>query len=231
MSVFWEFDSLNIYMFKKILLNLFILLLFSSCADYRYQKQDNPFAQYGIKSLSVPMFYNHSNFSNISSSFTREIFQMLAGFKGLRIESSKQLTDATLIGIISSEDGVRESTIGSDSRAVKSIFGDDFIKDRNDFYVPAKNRLTMRLRVIVMKHPTEEEIKFLKSGVGDARMISSKIIFTETIPVSADFTREIYSAEGNKVIGTQNRGAKKKTIRTMAKNAAVTFRDMILYAF
>ena len=82
-----------------------------------------------------------------------------------------------------------------------------------------------------MKHPTEEEIKFLKSGVGNARMISSKIIFTETIPITASFTREIYSGEGSTVIATQNRGAQKKTVRTMAQNAAVTFRDMILYAF
>lgn len=230
MSVFLEFDSLEVMKQKKLLI-LFSLLLICSCADYRYQKQDNPFAQYGIKSLTVPMFYNHSNFSNVSASFTREVFQMLAGFKGLRIESGKKSTDATLIGIISSRDGVRESRLANNTRGIKGIFGDDYLEGRNDFFVPSSNTLSMSLRVIVMKHPTEEEIKFLKSGIGEARMISSKIIFTEVIPVSASFTREIFSGAGNKVIGTQNRGAQKKTIKMMAKNAAVSFRDMILYAF
>lgn len=230
MSVFLEFDSFRLMKQKKLLI-LFSLVLVCSCADYRYQKQDNPFAQYGIKSLTVPMFYNHSNFSNVSASFTKEVFQMLAGFKGLRIESGKKSTDATLIGIISSSDGLRDSRRGDETRAVKSIFGDEFIEGRNDFFVPSRNSLYMNLRIIVMKHPTEEEIKFLKSGIGEARVISSKIIFTEVIPVTASFTREIFSGAGNKVIGTQNRGAEKKTIKTMAKNAAVSFRDMILYAF
>lgn len=218
-------------MIQKKLVILFSLLFLSSCADYRYQKQDNPFAQYGIKSLTVPMFYNHSNFSNVSGSFTKEIFQMLSGFKGLRIESGKKSTDATLIGIISSSDKLRDSRRGRGARAVKSIFGSNYIKNRNDFYVPTTNILTLKLRIIVMKHPTAEEIKFLKSGLGEANMISSKIIFTEVIPVTANYTREIYSGVGNKVIGTQNRGAQKKTIRTMAANAAISFRDMILYAF
>lgn len=211
---------------------IFLCLLFlGACADYRYQKQDNPFSQYGINSLTVPMFYNHSNFPNVSSHFTKEVFKMLGGFNGLKIESGKHTTDATLIGIISSSKGKRESRRGSDTRAVKSVFGDDFIVDRNDFYIPVKNSLNLSLRIIVMKHPTKEEIQFLKSGLGKARMLSSKVIFTETIPVTASFTRETYKSDGNKVIGSQNRGAQKKTIQTMAKNAAISFRDMILYAF
>lgn len=210
---------------------LFTVLAASSCADYRFQDQDNPFSQYGIKSLTIPTFYNHTSFANVSAPFTKEVFRMLSGFRGLRLESGKKNTDATLIGVLLSPDSLRDARQTGDLRAVKGIFGSDFVPDRNDFYIPATNTLNMRLRIIVMKHPTDEEIKFLKSGLGQARMISSKIIFTETIPVTASFTREIFNNEGMQVIGTQNRGAQKKIIQTMASNAAVTFRDMILYAF
>lgn len=216
---------------RLLLLSLFMLLAFSSCADYRFQQQDNPFAQYGIKSLNIPIFYNHSNFPNLASPFTREIFRMLSGFKGLKIKSGKRTADATLIGIVTSEDSVLASRTSGNLRSVKNIYGQDYLSKRNDFYVPIQSAVGLKLRIIVMKHPTDEEIKILKAGIGKGQLVSSKVIFTETIPVTGSFTREIFSDVGNQVIGTQNRGGQKLIVQKMAKNAAVTFRDMILYAF
>jgi hypothetical protein len=218
-------------MLVKKIIALLTVFIMSSCADYRYQDLDNPFSQYGIKSLTVPMFYNQTSFANVSAPFTREVFRMLSGFKGLRLESGKSNTDATLIGIVTSADSLKIARRSTNSRGVKSILGENSLPDRNDFFVPSVNSLQMSLQIIVMKHPTDEEIKFLKSGLGNGTMISSKIIFTETVPLNSTFTREIFSNEGMQVIGTQNRGAQKITVQSMAKNAATTFRDMILYAF
>ncbi len=52
-----------------------------SCSGYRFQSKSNPFAQYGIRSISVPMFYNKSNFADVSGPFTREIYKTLLEFK------------------------------------------------------------------------------------------------------------------------------------------------------
>lgn len=210
---------------------LLSLLLVASCADYRYQKQDNPFSQYGIKTLSIPMFYNQSNFNNISPVFTKEIYKILSGFKGLELRSGKKNADATLIGIVGSASSLKDSRSGANPRAAKSILGENFANNRNDFAIPSTNNLAVSLKIIVMKHPTEEEIKLLSSDLGNAQVINSKIIFNDIIPISGSFTREIFGPEGAEVIATQNRGAQKNTIKGMAQSAAVSFRDMILYAF
>lgn len=214
---------------KYLLLLSFILI--ASCADYRYQKLDNPFSQYGVKSLSIPMFYNQSNFANITPVFTTEIYKMLSGFKGLKVQGGKNSTDAVLIGIIESKDFRKDSRVASNPRSVKNIAPEDIGDSRGDFYIPSTNTLSYSLRLIVMKHPTKEEIDFLKSGLGKENLISSKIIFNETIPLTASFTRETLNGDLSAVNYTQNRGAEKKSIKTMAINSANTFRDMILYAF
>lgn len=210
---------------------IFLLFSLSSCADYRYQKLDNPFSQYGIKSISVPMFYNQSNFQNISPAFTKEIYKMLSGFKGLKIQGGNNNTDATLVGIIDSQDFRRDSREATGPRSVKNIANSKIGAARGDFYIPSSNTLRAELRIIVIKKPTQEDIDFLKSNLGKENFISSKIIFRESIALSSSFTREILLGEATAVNSTQNRGAEKRTIGEMAKSSASTFRDMILYAF
>lgn len=214
---------------KKFILILFLFI--SSCADYRYQKLDNPFSQYGIKSLSIPMFYNQSNFENMGPAFTKEIYKMLSGFKGLKIQGGNHNTDATLIGIIDSKDFRRDSRESSGPRSVKNIANSKIGSSRGDFYIPSTNTLMAELRIIVIKRPTQEDIEFLKSNLGKENFISSKIIFRESIPLTSSFTREILLGEGTAVNSTQNRGAERRTIHQMAKSSASTFKDMILYAF
>lgn len=215
----------------KITLYLIIALISGSCADYRFQKLDNPFYQYGINSISIPMFYNQSNFSNVSPAFTKEVYKMLSGFKGLKAQTGKNNSDATLIGIIESKDSLKESRTATDPRSVKNIADSDLGTQRGDFYVPSTNTLSMVLHVIVIKKPSLEEIKLLQSNLGKANFISSKIIFKESIPVSTSFTREILTGSSAVVNHSQNMGAQRKSIYTMAKTTAETFREMILYAF
>jgi len=71
----------------RIFLFIFFIL-FQSCAGYRFQNRANPFKQYGIKTLAIPMFYNQSTISNIAPAFTKEIYNMLSGFNDLRLVNS-----------------------------------------------------------------------------------------------------------------------------------------------
>jgi hypothetical protein len=210
---------------------LFIMLFSSSCADYRFQTLDNPFYQYGINSISVPMFYNQSNFANVSPAFTKEVYKMLSGFKGLKAQGGNANSDATLIGIIESQDSRKQSRLATNPRSVENIAGSDLGGKRGDFAIPATNTLSLRLRVIVIKKPSKEEINLLKSNLGKQEFISSKIIFKETIPISASFTREFLTGDASSVNHSQNLGAQRNSLFAMARSASQSFREMILYAF
>jgi hypothetical protein len=213
---------------KFLILFLFIL---SSCAGYRFQKKSNPFAQYGIRSISVPMFYNHSNHSNVSGAFTKEIFNTLTEFKDLRITSGSSNSDAVLIGIVSTPERMKESIQAIGSKSVVNTHGKDIIGDRReDFFIASVNKLKIYLRIIVIKHPTSEEIKFLQTEMGQ-NVVNSRIIFNEKISIAESYNLKELQGEATKVLGTQNRGLKKASLLSLAKTAAGNFKDMILYAF
>lgn len=209
---------------------LFIILFLSSCAGYRYQESKNPFAQYGIKSISIPMFYNHSNLTNVSSPMTNEIYVMLTKFKELKVKSGFEKADAVLIGIVSSARALSRSRTGSNLRSVKNATGELIGENRGDFYIPSNTTVGAQLNLILIKNPSPNEIKLMKSSFGKF-VVSSKIIFNETIPLSQTFTRELYTDESVAVVNTQNRSSVKKSVNDMAKSAAQNFKDMIIYAF
>ncbi len=79
-----------------------VFIFFFSCAGYQFKSKDNPFAQYGIKKIYVPMFYNHTNVPQVSASFTKEITRTLLEFKKLRIVDNPKSADAVLVGIVES---------------------------------------------------------------------------------------------------------------------------------
>lgn len=215
--------------FNKIYLFAFIALFFS-CAGYRYQEKGNPFAQYGVKSISIPMFYNHSNLANISMPITKEVHRMFTQFNDLKVYSGKKEADAVLIGIITTEDRLSMSRSGSNLRSAKNVVPRSIGDDRGDFYIPSRTDLRAKLQVIILKKPSEKEIELMKSSLGKF-VVSSKVIANETIPLRFSFIREVFSGSGGQVIGTQNRSAIKNGYEELAKNAATNLRDMIIYAF
>ena len=211
----------------KYLLLLFLL----SCAGYSFKEKSNPFSQFGIKSLSIPMFYNRTNFANVSGVFTKEIFQTLSEFNKLMIYTGNKNTDAVLLGILESPQKSKESTITIGRKSVQNTFGDDIIgENRRDFPLPTTNEIQLQLRLIVIKNPTPEEIDFFQKDI-TANAISSKIIFNEVIALRNSFILAELDQNGTEVLGSQNRGIKKNAISQMAINAANSFKDMILYAF
>ncbi len=178
------------------------------------------------------MFYNYSNFSEIHTDFTRETYRLLTGFSGLKLSSGySKTTDAVLIGIIKSPEKVTDSVRPSNLRLAQDKAGTAIGQRRQNFYVPGTSDVSLFLHVIVIKHPTEEEIALLKSGIGDQIKPTAKIIFNDLIPLRAQYTREILDNEGVQVVGTQNAGVQRKTLKGLAEQAAINVRDMILYAF
>jgi hypothetical protein len=215
---------------------LFFLLLITSCSGYRFTQQENPLSQYGIGTLSIPMFFNYSNQSEVSNHFTRETFRLLTTFKGLKLKSGYHPeADAVLIGIIKSPEKIALTLKPNNLRVAQGRAGNAIGNKRQNFYIPGTTEMSMFLQIIVIKKPTDEELSLLKSGIGNEIKMNSRIIFNETIPLRTQFTREVFdksdNSDGVNVIATQNAGIQRKSIMSLAEQAAISVRDMILYAF
>jgi hypothetical protein len=214
------------------MLRLLLLLVISGCSGYRFSQQENPLSQYGIQSLSVPMFYNYSNLSEVHADFTRETYRLLTGFSGLRlINGYSNNADAVLIGILKSPEKLMETLQPANPRVAQEKAGNAIGSRRQNFPIPGTTNVQVYLHVIVIKKPTEEELALLKSGIGDQVKSTSKIIFNEIIPLRFQYTREVLDNAGVQVVGTQNFGVQRKTLKSLAEQAANNVRDMILYAF
>ena len=218
---------------KSFLPLIFALMgLLGSCSGYRYTQTDNPFQQYGVDSLSVPMFYNYSSLPEVSSSFTRETYKLLTGFSGLRLRSGwSTSTDAVLIGIIRSEEKMHDVLKAQNMRVAQGVAKDNIGDKRPDFYVPAATNVSLVVQVVVIKRPTPEELTLLRSELGPKLPPQGKILFNETFNLNTQFNREVFDGADGSVVATQNAGALRRTKDTLALRAAEQIRDMILYAF
>ena len=116
-------------------------------------------------------------------------------------------------------------------RAAQEVAPNSVGQTRQQFYVPGTITMGASLQVIVIKKPSEEDLALLRSGIGSLVKSNSKVIFNESIPLNGSYTRELLDNAGTQVIGTQNQGVQRKTVKAMAEQAAVSVRDMILYAF
>ena len=203
-----------------------------SCSGYRFSQQQNPLSQYGISSLSVPMFYNYSSISEAHIDFTRETYRLLTGLSGLKLASGySSQSDAVLIGILKSPEKISDTVRSSNLRLAQAKAANAIGNNRQNFYVPGSSDIVLYVQVIVIKKPTQDELAVLKSSLGEQVRPGSKIILNELLPIRFQYTREILDNEGVQVVGSQNLGVQRKTLKTMAEQAATSVRDMILYAF
>jgi hypothetical protein len=213
----------------RFLLILFVLM---GCSGYRYTQQENPLAQYGIESLSLPMFHNYSNQPELSQHFTRETYRLLSSFGGLRLKSGFHPdSDAVMIGIIKSPEKVAQTIRPNSFRAAQERATNAIGNQRPNFPIPGTSDVSLMLQVVVIKKPTEEEMALLRSGIGDKVSLTSKVIFNVTIPLRGQYTREVFDDEAVAVTATQNAGVQRKVIHSLAEQAALSVRDMILYAY
>jgi len=179
------------------------------------------------------MFYNYSNLPEVSADFTRETYKLLSGFSGLKLKNGyHNSTDAVLIGIVHTQEKTARMTMLPGSlRAAQQVAPGSVGATRQQFYVPGSIVIGAELQIIVIKKPSEEDLALLRSGIGSLVKSNSKVVFNERIPLQGSYTREFLDKAGTQVVGTQNAGVQRKTIKVMAEQAAISVRDMILYAF
>ncbi len=218
--------------FSWMVLVFSTLLMGMGCSGYRYAQTANPLQQYGVDSLSVPMFYNLSSIPEVSSSFTRETYKLLSGFQGLKLRSGwSAKTDAVLIGIVRSDEKMSDTLKPQNLRVAQGVAEKKIGTERPEFYIPGSTNTRLALQVVVVKRPTPEELSLLQSELGPQLPAQGKILFNETFPLESAFYREVFDEEATSVVGTQNAGALRRAKDNMAIRAAEQIRDMILYAF
>lgn len=178
------------------------------------------------------MFYNYSNLPDVSADFTRETYTLLMGFSGLKLSSGYNSdSDAVMIGIIKSPEKYAETIRRGSSRVANEITPKAIGDKRQKFSIPSTIAMTLSLQIIVIKKPTEEELALLRSGIGDQVKLTSRVIFNELIPLNTTYNLEYLDEAGVQVVSTQNSGVQRKTLESLSRQAAISVRDMILYAF
>lgn len=211
-------------------INALIALLFIlSCQGYQLQTKKNPFQRYSVASVSVENFYNHSNLNNVVPSFTKEMVFMLSSFSDLRVNNNFKTSDAVLVGVISSAQSRRDSRVRSDD-----ILSSSTIEERVDaskrieYYIPTKTRLNLNLKVMLIQNYSKKDVELLKSN---GELIGPRVLFTENIDLTEIYTREVLDGDTNNFSTTRAMGAEKNAVESMAKSAANTLKEMMLYAF
>lgn len=206
-----------------------IFLLILSCQGYKLQTKKNPFSKYSVSSVAVENFYNHSSINNVGASFTKEMVFMLSSFSQLKVVNNLNKSDAVLVGVISGPESRRNTRVRSDDIISGSILKSrsDSSK-RNDYFIPTKTRVNLNLKVMLIQNFSKSDIELLKSN---GEIIGPRVLFTEKIALSEIYNREVLDGDANNFTTTRAMGAEKNAIESMAKNAANTLKEMMLYAF
>lgn len=208
-----------------------LFFLLTACRGYHFRTQSNPFENYAVRTVAIPMFLNQSPIPNTSAPFTKEISLLLAQYPGLKIVNADTgHADAVLVGIINSKDKLSE-TVKANGYKVTNSVAPKSLNGRSDFFVPFSTSVGLELRLILIKDPSSEEIKLLTSDLGTQLRGNPKILFNELLAVGGSFNREIFDEAGGQVNFTQSKGAFDRTVKSMAQGAAGNFRDMVLNAF
>ena len=211
---------------------LLLFILFLSCSGYKLRSRSNPFLQFGIKSVRVPMFYNFSNIAGVSPKFTKSIYNSLLSYKDLTIKGgSSRTADAVLIGIVDSRPERKKTIVPRNQKSAFNTYGREIFEgQREEFVVPTSNQIELEMRIIIIKHPTQKELELLLKP--ETRVaVGNKIIFNKTFKLFDTYNIKENSGAGVDVLGTQNSGVRSASLNKLALKAATSFEDTILYAF
>lgn len=221
---------------NRIFAFLMILLLANACAGYNFVGPKNPFANYGIHSITVPMFVNQSALTGMAGVMTKEIRLRLQRYSGLDVRSGEnEGTDAVLIGIIGSSDSRYQVLTPSSRKFTESELADS-LGQRSQFYVPTTNLYKLSLRLVLIKRPSKEDLEFLTTGQFSP-LISRhpKVIFSQTLDLTGSFTRYL---EGNLNVDsagvvnyTKTQGVFDSSLISLAKSAADQFETVVIHVF
>lgn len=210
---------------RIILLVCLFTISITGCSGYKFKNSDNPFEQYNIRHLSVPMFVNHSNLVNVSTQFSNKFLMFLTEFKGLHVTSGESdKSDAILLGIVESPRNLQETT-----RVNSTLFTQEDLEtsigNRSKLYVPKSTAVTIYLRLILIKkHSKSAEENNIRT-----------VIFDQRFPLKDSFGRIIAETATDNSPGlvnfTKNRKNLYSTIDILSDEAVDKFRDLIINVF
>lgn len=224
-----------IYNLMKHLKIIFILIATSSCAGYHFTDNRNPFAKYGIKSVSVPVFVNRSILKFATGPITREFIETLSDFSGLRVEVGENMeSDAILIGILDSAEKKRDVFKSSGELFTGGSLKKSIGK-RQQFYLPRSTSYSASLRLVLIKKAVKSDLKLAKSKFAQFMNNNPKVIFNEVISVSSSYSHALSGDKGpdsgNVVNYTKTDRLYLNSLNSMAESAANNFRELIVNAF
>ena len=217
-----------------IIFCLFLLSL-TGCSGYHFVRKSNPFRVYDIESIAVPYFLNKSSLSGISGPMTREITSLLESYPDLRVYSGeRRKVDGVLVGIIESRKRRREVTPNSSHQFTSGELKDS-IGERRGFYITQRVQVNARLRLVLIRNPTPEDIEIITSDAGRFIKGHPKVIFDETISVQTDINHVIsenLSLDSGGVVNfTKNRKSMEVGMQQLAIQARNNLKQEILDAF
>jgi len=213
------------------------ILFLQSCAGYHFNNINNPLIGYDIKSVAVPMFINRSALPHISGLMTKEIVLALKDFPGIKVINGESSTsDAVLIGIIDSADrysDVLQTTATTITSADPKI--EESIGNRQHFYYPSTSAYSLKLKVILIKRPSAEEIDFLTRNSLDVSKLHPKVVLTEDLAIQGSFTRVVGDSINSTSVGelnfVKNKGILEKSLQDSCMQTAKNFKQVVLNAF
>jgi len=176
----------------KLLNIIIVILITSSCAGYKPYINNNPFKNYGIKSISIPIFVNKSVLPAISAKVTRSVVKVLFNYKNLKIYSGENYrADAFLIGIIESNDKINNVfKPGGDKFADGDL--KKSIGSRQSFFIPTNSSYSYNVKIYLIKDPSNNIIKLLKSKIpNNVKIKYPKLIFFKEFTATTAFDRQL----------------------------------------
>lgn len=216
--------------YKKILIILSVLTFIQGCAGYAFKKQNNPFEHYGIRSISVPNFYNKSQLPRASSILTSQFIEMMSQFKGLKVYTGENSNaDAYLIGIVRS-DNEKVKTYFADTVQLASTVAGNNIGTREDFLIPSRTRVMATLELYLIRNSNYSQVQYLLNKT-PVLFENVEVVFARNMALQFRFQRQLLSGEAQAVNQTQSMGSYDQSLRTTAQEVAQSFRSEMLLTF
>ena len=221
---------------KRLFILLSLLLLVGGCAGYNFVGPKNPFAQYGVQSITVPMFVNHSAITGVTGVLTKEIRLRLQRYSGLKVSSGESSsTDAVLVGIIDSADSRYQVFTPAARKFTESELASS-LGARSQFYVPTSTNYQFSLKLVLIKRPSEADLEFLSQGqLSPLLSRHPRVIFSQELNLTSSFTRYL---EGNVNVDsagvvnyTKSQGVFESSLDALAKSAANQFETVVIHVF
>jgi len=212
---------------------IFISLVIVSCG-YHLRNSENPFYEYRVKTVAVPMFINQTPLPNVAGPLTEKISQVLMGHRGLKIYPGEYgEADAILVGIITSDDH-QSQLLRNTGKSFTSDALAETIKPRQEFYVPTTITYNLKLRVILIKRPAPAELELLVSEMGK-ELRGPKVIFNQELLLTGSYSQKIsenINSDSSGVVNfTKNKAIQEKSIQNLSDVAAEDFKQMVLNVF